>query len=105
MSDLKVSDTSTISIPIRNLIAIVFGVATAVWGYFGIAERLNLIERDLDLMTKDVTLNSEFRIKWPRGEFGALPDDARQDMEIEMLKEEVKKLKERTGQWKIYYWY
>lgn len=92
-SSIKVSDTSIIAIPLRNLIGIIVLVGASVWGYFGISERLNLIERDLDLQTKDVELNSEFRIKWPRGEFGALPDDARQDMEIEMLKEEVAKLK------------
>ena len=92
-SSIKVSDTSIIAIPLRNLIGIIVLVGASVWGYFGISERLNLIERDLDLQTKDVELNSEFRIKWPRGELGALPDDARQDMEIEMLKEEVAKLK------------
>lgn len=91
---LNVSDNSIIAIPLRNLIAIIGTVAVAVWGYFGISERLNLLERELDLQNKDIVLNSEFRIKWPRGEFGALPDDARQDMEIEMLKEEVSKLKE-----------
>ena len=52
----------------------------------------------MELKDKDIVLNSEFRVKWPRGEFGALPDDARQDMNIEMWEEEVKKLKALNDQ-------
>ena len=90
---LNVSDNSVIAIPLRNLIAIIGTVAVGVWGYFGVSERLNFIEHELDLQMKDIELNSEFRIKWPRGEMGSLPDDARQDMKIEMLEQEVSKLK------------
>ena len=86
---LNVSDNSVIAIPLRNLIAIIGTVAVGVWGYFGVSERLNFIEHELDLQMKDIELNSEFRIKWPRGEMGSLPDDARQDMKIEMLEQEV----------------
>ena len=91
---MKVSDSSIISIPIRNLISIVIGSMVVVYGYFGLTERLNFVEHELVLQLKDINLNSEFRVKWPRGEFGALPDDARQDMQIEMLQTEVNKLKE-----------
>ncbi len=95
---LKVSDNSVIAIPLRNLIAIIGTVAVAVWGYFGVSERLNFIEHELDLQMKDIELNSEFRIKWPRGEMGSLPDDARQDMKIEMLEQEVAKLKDNRDE-------
>ena len=91
---MKVSDSSIISIPIRNLISIVIGSMVVVYGYFGLTERLNFVEHELVLQLKDINLNSEFRVKWPRGEFGALPDDARQDMQIEMLQTAVNKLKE-----------
>lgn len=90
---MKVSDSSVISIPLRNLVSLVGGAMILVYGYFGVTERLNFLEHELELQDKDIVLNSEFRIKWPRGEMGSLPDDARQDMMIDMLKEEVSTIK------------
>lgn len=89
---LNVSDNSVIAIPLRNLIAIIGTVAVGVWGYFGVSERLNFIEHELDLQMKDIELNSEFRIKWPRGEMGSLPADSEQFMLIEDLYKSVEKL-------------
>ena len=94
MSNLKVSDSSVISIPLRNLIAIIIGVSIAVSGYFALTQRLDMIEKDTDIMKVFVDQNSEFRVKWPRGELGALPDDAEQNMRLNHLEKQVEKLLE-----------
>lgn len=78
--------------PVRNLISLVVAVALGVWGYFGIVERLNKIETQMVLFESDLIQNTEFRVKWPRGELGALPDDAEQYMLIEHLSGEFDKL-------------
>ena len=98
MSDLKVSDSSVISIPLRNLIAIILGVSVAVSGYFALTQRLDMIEKDTDIMKVFVDQNSEFRVKWPRGELGALPDDAEQNMRLNHLEKQVEKLLEELDQ-------
>ena len=94
MSDLKVSDSSVISIPLRNLIAIIFGVSVIVSGYFSLTQRLDMIEKDTEIMRVFVNQNSEFRVKWPRGELGSLPDDAEQNMRLNHLEKQFEKLLE-----------
>ena len=89
---MKVSDNTNIQLPLRNLLSIIFAVAVAVWAYFGIIERLNTIETNGKLMISDVNENTEFRIKWPRGELGTLPADAEQYLLIENTLVEVEKL-------------
>ena len=98
MSNLKVSDSSVISIPLRNLIAIIIGVSVAVSGYFALTQRLDMIEKDTDIMKVFVDQNSEFLVKWPRGELGALPDDAEQNMRLNHLEKQVEKLLEELDQ-------
>lgn len=88
----EVNDNTQITIPIRNLIGMIAGVAVAVWGYFGIVERLNSLENDVDKQEVHINMNSEFRVKWPRGELGSLPADAKQDMMIEFLQGRIDKL-------------
>ena len=85
MSELKVSSDSAVSMPMRNLISIIGAVGIGVWAYFGVIERLNNIETQGKLMLADVEKNTEFRIKWPRGEMVSLPADAQQDMLIEFM--------------------
>ena len=93
MSDaIDVSDRTKFAMPIRNLISLIASVAVGVWAYFGIIERLNRIETNNILMQADLIKNTEFRIKWPRGELGALPADAEQFMLIEHLSGEFEKL-------------
>ena len=93
MSDaIDVSDRTKFAMPIRNLISLVASVAVGVWAYFGIIERLNRIETEMILVNSDLVKNTEFRIKWPRGELGALPADAEQFMLIEHLSGEFDKL-------------
>ena len=88
----KVNDTTQVALPIRNLISLIAGAALATWAYFGIVERLNKLETNMHLMTNDLEQNTEFRIKWPRGEMGSLPADSEQFMLIEHLTGELEKL-------------
>ena len=93
MSDaIDVSDKTKFAMPVRNLISLVASVGVGVWAYFGIIERLNRIETEMILVNSDLVKNTEFRIKWPRGELGALPADAEQFMLIEHLSGEFDKL-------------
>ena len=93
MSDaIDVSDKTKFAMPVRNLISLVASVAVGVWAYFGIIERLNRIETEMILVNSDLVKNTEFRIKWPRGDLGSLPADAEQFMLIEHLSGEFEKL-------------
>ena len=93
MSDaIDVSDKTKYAMPVRNLICLIASVAVGVWAYFGIIERLNRIETNNILMQADLIKNTEFRIKWPRGDLGSLPADAEQFMLIEHLSGEFDKL-------------
>lgn len=96
----KVSENSEVALPIRNLISLVAAASIATWAYFGIVERLNQIETKITLMISDVEQNTEFRIKWPRGDMGSLPADSEQFMLIEHLTGEIESLTEmiETGQ-------
>ena len=89
---IDVSDRTKFAMPVRNLISLVASVAVGVWAYFGIIERLNRIETEMILVNSDLVKNTEFRIKWPRGDLGSLPADAEQFMLIEHLSGEFDKL-------------
>ena len=93
---MKVSENTNIQLPLRNLISIIVAVAIAVWAYFGIIERLNTIETNGKLMITDVDENTEFRIKWPRGEMGSLPADSEQYLLIENNLVELEKITARV---------
>ena len=85
----QISDETKIEIPLRNLIAIIAGVAIAVIGYTEVTNRISVLERQLMILEVDVGFNSEFRVKWPRGELGALPDDLLQNSQIDALQKVV----------------
>ena len=89
---LDVSDKTAISMPMRNLLAILSATAVGVWAFFGIQERLNNVETRLTLSESDLTKNTEFRIKWPRGELGSLPADAQQDLLLEFMASQVESM-------------
>jgi succinate dehydrogenase/fumarate reductase flavoprotein subunit len=89
-----VSDKTAISMPMRNLLAILSATAVGVWAFFGIQERLNTLETRVTLSESDLSKNTEFRIKWPRGELGALPADAQQDLLIEFLSSQLESMME-----------
>ena len=88
----KLSDDTQVAMPLRNILSIIAGAAIATWAYFGIIERINNLETEQTLMSSDLEKNTEFRIKWPRGEMGALPADAEQFMLIEHIAGELEKL-------------
>ena len=100
MSDkrLDISDNTAISMPVRNMLAIIGAVAIGVWSYFGITEQLNRHQTELKLMSSDLEKNTEFRIKWPRGEMGSLPADSEQFMWIEDLYKSVEKIEKNLEQ-------
>jgi hypothetical protein len=89
---MKLSDNTSVALPIRNLLAIVGAVAVGVWAYFGIIEKLNKHSTTLQLMESDLEKNTEFRIKWPRGLMGSLPADSEQFMLIEDLYKQLEKV-------------
>ena len=92
---VDVSDKTAISMPMRNLISILAAVGIGVYAFFGIQERLNNVETRNTLMEADLVKNTEFRIKWPRGELGALPADAQQDLLIEFMSSQVEGMQEK----------
>ena len=100
---IDISDNTAVSMPVRNMLAIIGAVAVGVWAYFGVLERITMLETKSQLAEKDITghverieseliKNSEFRIKWPRGELGSPPADSEQFMMIEDLYGSVEKL-------------
>ena len=106
---LDISDNTAISMPVRNMLAIIGAVAVGVWAYFGVLERITMLETKAQLAEKDLeshierlendlTKNTEFRIKWPRGEMGALPADGEQFMLIEDLYKSVEKIEQNLEQ-------
>jgi len=94
----KLNENTELSMPIRNLMAMVVGAAIGTWAYFGIIERLNTIENKFVLIEADLGQNTEFRIKWPRGDMGVLPADSEQYMLIEHLAEQLGKLQEQIDE-------
>jgi len=88
----KLSDNTEVALPLRNIISMIAGASLATWAYFGIVERLNTIETNITMMKSDLEMNTEFRIKWPRGEMGSLPADSEQFMLIEHVATELEKL-------------
>ena len=89
---MKINEETKVSTDLKSLIGIIFGVAVGVWAYFGIVEKLNKHSTRLELMESDLEKNTEFRIKWPRGQLGSLPADSEQFMLIEDLYKQVEKL-------------
>ena len=93
---MKLNESTNVAMPIRNLISIIAAVAIGVWAFFGIQETLNRHATQLEIMDKDLTLNTEFRIGWPRGLLGSLPADSEQFMLIEELYKQTDKLQLRV---------
>ena len=89
---LDVSDRTAISMPMRNLLAILATVGIGVYSYFGMQERINSLETRVTLSESDLTKNTEFRIKWPRGDLGSLPADSEQFMLIEYMDGQLTKM-------------
>ena len=88
----KLNENTEVALPLRNIISMVAAASLATWAYFGIIERLNQIETNITMMKADLEHNTEFRIKWPRGEMGSLPADSEQFMLIEHLADQLDEL-------------
>ena len=82
---LKISEEAAVQMPMKTVFSLIAMVAIGTWAYFGINESLNKHATQLELMEKDLEMNSEFRIKWPRGLLGSLPADSEQFMMLEDL--------------------
>ena len=82
---LKISEEAAVQMPMKTVASLITLVAIGTWAYFGIIETQNRISTQLEIMNKDLEMNSEFRIKWPRGQLGSLPADSEQFMMLEDL--------------------
>lgn len=91
----KLNENTELQMPLRNIISMVAAASVATWAYFGLIERLNQIETNITMMKDDLTQNTEFRIKWPRGEMGSLPADSEQFMLIEHIAGELENLQQQ----------
>ena len=89
---LKISEEAAVQMPMKTVASLIAMVAIGTWAYFGIIETQNKISTTLELMEKDLSENTEFRIKWPRGQLGSLPADSEQFMMIEDLYKTVDKI-------------
>ena len=88
----ELSEKSEVKLDIKTLIGIVIGIISIAGIWFDLTAKISNIDTSLVRLEYNQTLNDEFRIKWPRGEMGALPDDAKQDLRIEYLQKDVEKL-------------
>ena len=89
---LNISEEAAVQMPMKTVASLIVIVALGTMGYFQMIERLNQHSTRLDLMEKDLTENTDFRIKWPRGQLGSLPADSEQFMLIEDLYKQVDQL-------------
>ena len=80
---LSISESAAVQMPMKTVASLIIIVALGTMGYFQIVERLNIADTRIQLMEKDLEENSEFRIKWPRGQLGSLPADSEQFMMLE----------------------
>ena len=89
---LQISEEAKVQMPFKTVLSLLSMVAIGTWAYFGVIETQNKISTRLELMEKDLTENTDIRIKWPRGQLGSLPADSEQFMLIEDLYKQVEKL-------------
>ena len=89
---LKISDEAKVQMPMKTVASLIALVSIGTWAYFGIIENQNRMSTQIEIMNKDLEMNTEFRIKWPRGMLGSLPADSEQYMMIEDLYKSVDRL-------------
>ena len=89
---LTISDEAKVQMPMKTVASLIAHVAIGTWAFFAIQEKLNQHSTQLQIMEKDLTENTEFRIKWPRGLLGSLPADSEQFMLIEHMSGQVEKM-------------
>ncbi len=89
---MNISEEAAVQMPMKTVASLIIIVALGTMGYFQIVERLNVADTKIKIIEKDLEENTEFRIKWPRGEMGSLPADSEQFMLIEDLYKSVEKM-------------
>jgi hypothetical protein len=89
---LKISEEASVQMPMKTVASLIALVAIGTWAYFGVIETQNKLSTQVELMSKDLIENTDFRIKWPRGQLGSLPADSEQFMMIEDLYKTTDKL-------------
>jgi division protein CdvB (Snf7/Vps24/ESCRT-III family) len=89
---INISESASVQMPMKTVASLIIIVALGTMGYFQMIERLNVADTRLQIMEKDLNENTEFRIKWPRGQLGSLPADSEQFMMIEDLYKTTDKL-------------
>ena len=82
---LSISESAAVQMPMKTVASLIIIVALGTMGYFQMVERLNIADTKIKIMEQDVEQNTEFRIKWPRGQMGSLPADSEQYMMLEDL--------------------
>ena len=92
-NDIHIKESSQISLDVKTLVGIVLGILAIAGVWFTLTAQLSQLQIEVIRMSDSVGMNSEFRVKWPRGELGALPDDAKQDLRIEYLQHDLVELK------------
>ena len=89
MDNPKLNDQTSLGINVKWLIQIIVVAAMVVWGYFGLTSKMSHLETEILRMKDSVAMNSEFRVKWPLGQLGALPDDAEQNMRLKFIEKGI----------------
>jgi len=89
---MKIGPEQSVQMPMKTVVSLITLVAIGTWAYFGLIETQNKLLTKVELMSSDLEINTEFRIKWPRGQLGSLPADSEQFMMIEDLYKSVDKL-------------
>ena len=92
---LDLSETGKVNLDMKTLVGIVIMIMSIATVYFSLQGKIAQLELDVIRMQDSTAMNTEFRIKWPRGELGALPDDAVQDINIQYIKEEIEDVEEK----------
>lgn len=101
MGDPKVDDNTSLGINLKWLVQIIVVAALAVWGYFGLTSQISQLQIDVMRMKDSVEMNSEFRVKWPLGQLGALPDDAEQNMRLRFIEKDMEVMEARVDALRI----
>jgi len=101
MSEINLAESSKVSLDIKTLVGIVAMILSIAGVYFTLTGEIAQLQLAVVRLQDSEKMNTEFRIKWPRGELGALPDDAKQDLRIEYLQADLDELQEELEAHKI----
>lgn len=98
---VDLNENTNVNIPLRNLLGLIFAVAVSVTGYVNLTSRITQLEHGRQIANVEISMNSEFRVKWPRGELGALPADANQDLRLNYIEKRLEMIDELSRQLEI----